>query len=118
MDHSLILGALAIGLVVAFWMAALRAREQALQLARMACRRAQVQLLDQTVAMERLRPCWGENGLVLRRTYRFEFSSAEGGRRDGYLTLLGRRPEQVWLDHPDGGLWEPGRNANRSGSTE
>ncbi|MFO8154716.1 MAG: DUF3301 domain-containing protein [Pseudomonadota bacterium] len=106
MDHGLILGALAIGLVVAFWMAALRTREQALRLARMACRRAEVQFLDQTVALERLRPYWGESGLVLRRTYRFEFSSADGGRRDGYLTLLGRRPEQVWLDLPDGGLWE------------
>ncbi len=118
MDHGLILGALAIGLVVAIWMAGLRAREQALQLARMACRRAEVQLLDQTVALDRVRPHWGENGLVLRRTYRFEFSSAEGGRRDGTLTLLGRRPEQVWLDHPDGGLWEPGRKTDSTGTTE
>ncbi|MBS0557998.1 MAG: DUF3301 domain-containing protein [Proteobacteria bacterium] len=71
------------------WQNALRAREHARTLARELCARAGVQLLDQTVALRRLRlrRVPGE-GLRLERCYGFEVSVDGADRRRGSLDLL------------------------------
>lgn len=71
------------------WQNALRARERARELARALCARAGVQLLDETVAVRRLRlrRVPGE-GLRLERCYGFEVSLDGADRRRGSLNLL------------------------------
>lgn len=71
------------------WQNALRARERARELARGLCARAGMQLLDETVAVQRLRlrRVPGE-GLRLERRYGFEVSVDGADRRRGSLNLL------------------------------
>lgn len=74
-----------------FWMDGLKARETALAAARRACDAEGLQLLDETVAVERLRPARDDGGrLVLRRDYVFEYSRDGFDRHRGTLTLHGR----------------------------
>lgn len=74
-----------------FWMDSLKAREVALAAARQACDGEGLQLLDDTVAVERLRPGRNDDGrLVLRRDYVFEYSRDGADRHRGMLTLHGR----------------------------
>ena len=89
---SLELLALALlGLFAWFWMDTLRAREAALAAARRACEAEGLQLMDETVAVERLRPARNDEGrLALRRDYLFEYSRDGADRHRGALTLLGR----------------------------
>lgn len=84
----LVLAALAA--IAWFWLDSLRAKEMATRLSLYACRRADVQLLDDTVCLQHIKPARDANGRVrLRRTYHFDFS-VEGLRREkGRITLLG-----------------------------
>ncbi len=83
------------------WLTTLRARELALVHARRACERAGVQFLDQAVALRGLALRWTRQGLLLRRRYRFEFSTDGVARRNGQVVLLGLRLETLWLDTED-----------------
>lgn len=75
-----------------FWMDSLQARDAALDAARRACEAENVQLLDWTVAVRKLRLGRDEDGRVrVRRTYEFEFSDTGNNRIGGSLTLLGRQ---------------------------
>ncbi len=71
------------------WQSALRTRELARILSRDLCSQARVQLLDQTVALQRLMlvrvPA---RGLLLRRDYGFEFSVDGNDRHRGSLSIL------------------------------
>lgn len=85
------------------WYDSLRAREQALAVCRRACRGIDAQLLDETVALDRLRLGRNQAGRVtLDRRYRFEFSTAGDDRRTGRLRLIGQRVADLQMDHPDG----------------
>jgi hypothetical protein len=78
-------------LLLAFylWQAALKAREQARELGHWLCARARVQLLDQTVALQRLGIARGADGwLHLRRRYRFELSTDGLDRHQGSLDMF------------------------------
>jgi hypothetical protein len=70
------------------WQNALRARERARALCFDLCTQANVQLLDQTVALQRLRLMRGGPGLRLRRDYRFDFSIDGRDRHRGTLSLI------------------------------
>lgn len=71
-----------------FWQSALKAREQAHAISRALCAQARVQLLDQTVALQRLGIARGADGwLHLRRRYRFELSIDGIDRHQGTLEL-------------------------------
>jgi hypothetical protein len=74
------------------WQNALRARELARDLGRDLCASARVQLLDQTVALQRLRlvrvPA---RGLLLRRDYGFEFSIEGSDRHKGAMSVIDGR---------------------------
>jgi len=71
------------------WQSALKAREQARAVSHALCARAQVQLLNQTVALQRVGFARGADGwLHLRRRYRFELSTDGLDRHQGTLELL------------------------------
>ncbi|RFA26151.1 hypothetical protein CAI21_17630 [Alkalilimnicola ehrlichii] len=87
----------------AFWYDSLGARERALAVCRQACRKTQVQLLDQTVSVAALGLSRHGNGrLQFDRRYRFEFSLQGHDRHTGWLKLRGRRVEWIQLEHPEG----------------
>jgi len=78
------------------WQSALKAREQARAISHALCTRARVQLLDQTVALQRLDIARGADGwLHLRRRYRFELSINGVDRHQGTLEIL----DGVLLSH-------------------
>lgn len=69
----------------------LRAREAANAAIRAACKREGLLFLDDTVALDSLRPVRNAAGrLVLRRVYGFDYSDTGVHRRHGTVSLLGR----------------------------
>lgn len=101
MEVFLTIGVTVLGLWFVF--DSLRAREQALHACQSACDEMEVQLLDHTVAMTRLRLARDGHGRVrLRRRYRFEFSSAGTDRWRGYVDLLGLATIGVEMEGPTG----------------
>jgi len=82
-----------------FWLDSMRARENAVAVAKRVCSGDGVQLLDDTVAVAGL---WfgrqGGGGLQIRRTYRFEFSDTGDNRRPGTIVMLGSQIETVYLE--------------------
>lgn len=72
-------------------------REQAIAAAMRHCQKQEVQLLDQTVSLNRLRPYWKDQ-LCLERHYGFEFTSTGERRYKGHLTLIGKRLGQIELE--------------------
>lgn len=89
--------------LIGFWIEATPAREQMLRSCRRVCEEMNVQLLDQTVALARLRLDRGLDGrLLLRRRYAFEFSISGADRWRGTAELRGRHIESIHMEHPDG----------------
>lgn len=85
-----------------FWWDSLMASEKAGKLASQACNDAQVQLLDQTVALKKIWFKRKPNGhLGLLRYYAFEFSSTGVERRKGLVVLLGRVQQYFSMDLPE-----------------
>ncbi len=82
-----------IGIVVAGgWLLwdSLKAREAANAAIRPACRAAGFLFLDDTVALERMRPARNEDGRMrVGRVYRFDYSDTGDNRRRGRVSLLG-----------------------------
>jgi len=73
----------------ALWLDGLRARDLALTVARQQTARLGLQLLDDTVALQRVRVVRTESGwLALARRFRFEFTETGDNRREG-MVLLG-----------------------------
>ncbi len=76
-------------LAIYVWQASLKARERARQLGQELCAGAHVQLLDQTVSLQRLRIERGADGrLHWRRRYRFEVSTDGADRHQGTLDVM------------------------------
>ena len=81
-----------LGFLLWFWQDSLRARERAKEAGLQACRRCQVQLLDDTVALERIWLRRDDAGqLCLERLYVFEFTDTGTARRFGSVLMLGQR---------------------------
>jgi len=99
-EGSLFLAAL--GLIAWIWHSGRKAHERVVKIARSVCREINVQLLDDTVVLRRLRLHWRRHGIELIRTYRFEFSADGTGRDSGEVALKGLRLEWVRIEHPDG----------------
>lgn len=79
----------------------LKAREAANAAIRPACRAEGLLFLDDTVALQAVRPARGEDGRVrLARVYRFEYSDTGDNRRRGTVALLGSRIQYVDLGLP------------------
>jgi len=92
-------GFLAAGLVAWFVLDSLRARERAVEHGRQACKRGDVQFLDDTVQCVRTRLARNADGQVqVRRHYRFEFSETGNNRRLGRIVMLGPRLESMEME--------------------
>ena len=101
MENLLLLGLLGLGFW--FWIDSMNAKERAVAAAIRACREIDVQLLDQTVALESMKPARNRQGhLVWRRIYGFEYSKRGIERQHGRAILRGRVLEQVQVDRDDG----------------
>jgi hypothetical protein len=90
MTYSELATGIALIVLVWFWFDSTAARERALRAATSACREAGVQLLDDTIAIRRLR--LGLNSRkdpVLRRVYDFEYSQTGNDRMRGTVILEG-----------------------------
>jgi len=94
----------AIAAVVAiawFFWDSLKAREAANAAIRPACRAAGLLFLDDTVALDRIRPARDDDGRVrVARVYRFDFSDTGDNRRRGSVSLLGARVLHVDVGLP------------------
>jgi hypothetical protein len=92
--------------LVWFWADSLRAREQALRACAKACKQIDAQLLDQTVALRRIRIARNRNGrAVWLRTYRFEYTFDGAQRLRGSAVLRGRTLESLAMDTPQGTMY-------------
>ncbi|MHB8534155.1 MAG: DUF3301 domain-containing protein [Sulfuricaulis sp.] len=81
-----------------YWLQAMGSKERARAAARTACERDQVQFLDDTVALVKLRLRRNERGrIVFYREFRFEFTSDGAYRYPGTVTLMGARVVQCSL---------------------
>lgn len=88
--YDLLLLALPAG-AIGFWWTGARARELAIEHARNACRAQHVQFLDQSVALQRVRPSRAPGGSAsLKREFAFEFTDA-GEYRDRATVLMNGR---------------------------
>jgi hypothetical protein len=77
------------------WYSSFRAREAGIHAVRRACEAEGLQLLDETIALARVRPQRDATGrLSLMRIYHFEYSDTGDNRRRGSVHLLG---DQVTL---------------------
>jgi uncharacterized protein DUF3301 len=92
----------AIALIAAgilFWLDSLRARERALSAGRAACERYELQFLDDTVSVSRVRLGRDDEGqLRIARTYTFEFSDTGNNRRHGAIVMLGGELQDLQLE--------------------
>ena len=89
-----------IGLLLAiawFWLDSLRAREIATGICAATCRSHGWQLLDQTVALSRLRLRHTEQGFRINRIYRFDYSDEGVSRHTGWVAMLGMELEALSL---------------------
>ena len=101
MEILLLLISLAI--IVIIWHESLRIRELVILRCQALCREAELQLLDQTVAMAYISVGKSPSGLpCLKRRYQFEVSKDGTERYTGYVNLLGREIVMVSFDGPDG----------------
>lgn len=101
MENLLILGLL--GLLIWFWVDSMQAKERAATAAIRACKASGMQFLDQTVALESLKPARNSRGhMVWQRIYGFEYSLQRIERRRGRVILLGKVLKQVQIDTDDG----------------
>jgi len=90
-----------LGLLAWFWWDSLQKREIAIRAARLACERAGMQLLDDSVAQIKLRLAKDDNQRSrLYREYAFEFSDSGDRRLAGRVYLLGARLIDVNLILP------------------
>jgi hypothetical protein len=90
---------LGIGLAVLFALDSLRARERAVRAGREACKRYELQFLDDTVSFARLRLARDDEGRVkLARTYTFEFTETGNTRRHGAIVMLGQELRDIQLE--------------------
>ncbi len=93
---------LVIGVGLWFWRDSLGAREQARAASSRACRQVNVQLLDDTVALERLWLRRDRDGrLKWERLYVFEFTDTGHRRQTGSVLLVGWRVEVLHMEGGD-----------------
>jgi hypothetical protein len=102
-------------IVFVFWWHQRGMKDWALVLVNRRCARLGLQLLDETVQLVRLWPAREESGnWVLRRRYRFEFTSTGRERYPGEALLCGRTfvglelPPYIWPDVVDEDVLGPG----------
>lgn len=87
-----------LGFITWFWFDTLRTRERAKGICKHTCRELQLQLLDDTIALVRLRLRRDRRGrLRLQRSYQFEFSEGSNHRLQGMVVMRGLVLEMLEL---------------------
>lgn len=89
---------LALLLLGYFWWMQDQYRRRAFALAKQACDRAGVQLLDDSVGLKRLRLRRVRGGFLLERQFSFEFTPSGAARFVGSVVFAGARVQAVDLD--------------------
>ncbi len=85
--------------IVWFWIDSLRALDAARSAGKLACKKYDVQFLDDAISSIAIALVRDEVGrLVPRRIYRFQFSETGDSRLEGRLTLLGKEVESVIME--------------------
>ena len=94
-----LLAAVAVAAALAlFWHSSLAARELANRIAADTCTNANVQMLDGTVAIHRLRIVRGDNApLAWHRTYVFDYTADGYERQRGFVVMTGAVVDTVGL---------------------
>lgn len=89
---------LACAILAAWWWRHLGIRQLALLQARKACQAANVQLLDQSVYLRKIRLAPSSNSLIaIERSYEFEFSTRGDRRFLGWVVMTGHRLKRLEL---------------------
>lgn len=102
MDLGLLLWLALLGALIWFWQDSLVARELAHAASLRACRLSGVQLLDDTVSLDRLWLRRDSHGQWrLERRYLFEFSESGITRQPGLVIMLGHHTEVLAMDGGD-----------------
>lgn len=92
-----------LALIAWFWLNSIRAKEIALQASAEACKQIEVQFLDQTASLKKLRINRDRNGrMIFERIYSFDFSRDRETRMQGFVTIIGQRVTKVLLDEESG----------------
>jgi len=87
-----------LAILIVIWRDSMRAREIAIATCRKVCASYEVQLLDDTVSLIRMRPALGRRSApCLRRTYEFDLSENGANRRSGTITMLGTIVETFYI---------------------
>ena len=74
-------------------------KSQTVRAGRDACRRYELQFLDDTVSFARLRVARDDEGrLKILRTYTFEFTETGNTRRHGAIVMLGQELRDIQLE--------------------
>jgi hypothetical protein len=98
MTWGLLLAVAALAVAVAFWHSSLAARESANRVAQEACAAANVQMLDGTVAIHRLRIVRGADApFAWHRTYLFDYTADGYQRQRGFVVMTGDAVDTVGL---------------------
>jgi hypothetical protein len=90
-----------LGGALALWQWSVTGRERVLAISAEICQDLQMQRLDDSVTLRRLRPVF-EDGLKIERGYVFEFSTNGADRRRGEIMLRGNTLQWARVEHPDG----------------
>ncbi|MCU7938328.1 MAG: DUF3301 domain-containing protein [gamma proteobacterium symbiont of Bathyaustriella thionipta] len=82
-----------------YWWNSISAYEVAYKEAKAACRRLELQFLDDTLDVIKFRLCRHSRGhMQICRIYEFEFSSDGDSRYKGYVRLSGLKYESIDMD--------------------
>ena len=85
--------------VTSFWWQSDKIKRLAIDSVQRRCAAEHLQLLDQTLMLSSLSPVRNRAGsLVLRRHYRFEFTSTGEARHQGSITLHGFQTVNLYFD--------------------
>lgn len=103
MDVLELLGLLLLAAIAWLWFDSLTAREAAVAAARSACRAEDLLLLDDTVAIARLRLARDGDGVLrIQRMYGFEYSDTGNDRHSGNVVMRGSRVLVINIKHRRG----------------
>jgi hypothetical protein len=98
-DLTAIFWLLAIAVVGYYWLLAIRSKELAVSAAERHCEQMQVQFLDQTAFLKKVKFKRNDKGhLGIMREYYFEFTVTGEDRYFGHVFMQGNRLQQVNLD--------------------
>ena len=101
--NSVFIVLLILAALIYFWLDSMKSRENAIVAAHKACRDINVQLLDHTVSLKKLKPMRDRHGkFTFMRIYEFDFSVDGSERRQGRAVMHGKWLKQIQLDDDQG----------------